>query len=103
MGRGTHSSGEGMIRLTCRRCKGAGTIPNIAYEVCRTMQSHDAKRYFYMNQEHDSSSDEGDRTNGCAVHEKTVTCPRCEGTGVLEFDDEDWELAVISDEDEEEG
>ena len=51
-----------MIRLTCRLCKGRGTVPNIAYEACRTMQSQEAKRYFYMNQEHDTS-EENDRTN----------------------------------------
>jgi len=86
-----------MIRLTCRRCKGTGTIPNVAYEACRTMQSHDAKRYFYMNQEHETS-EESDRPNGCAIHEKTVTCPQCEGTGVLEFDEEEWELSVVPEE-----
>ena len=89
-----------MIRLICRRCKGTGAIPNIAYEMCRTMQSHEARRYFYMNQEHDSS-EENDRSNGCAVHEKTVPCPQCDGNGVLEFDEEEWELSVVPEEDEE--
>ncbi|HVP24910.1 MAG TPA: hypothetical protein VMS81_02920 [Methanomicrobiales archaeon] len=89
-----------MIRLTCRRCKGTGVIPNVAYEACRTMQSQEAKRYFYMNQEHETPG-EDDRTNGCAVHEKTVTCPRCDGNGILEFDEEDWELSVMPEEDEE--
>ena len=89
-----------MIRLTCRRCKGTGQIPNVAYEACRTMQSEEAKRYFYMNQEHDTA-EENDRTNGCAAHEKTVPCPQCEGEGALEFDEGEWELAVLPEEDEE--
>ena len=89
-----------MIRLTCRLCKGRGTVPNIAYEACRTMQSQEAKRYFYLNQEHDTS-EENDRTNGCAVHEKTVPCPQCDGNGILEFDEEEWEVSVVPEEDEE--
>ena len=87
-----------MIRLVCRRCKGAGKIPNIAYEMCRTMQSHEAKRYFYMNQE-EAPPEEDDRSNGCTVHEKTVPCPQCDGHGFLEFDEEAWELAVLPEED----
>jgi RecJ-like exonuclease len=89
-----------MIRLTCRRCKGTGTIPNVAYEVCRTMQSHDAKRYFYINQEH-SPGEENEKGDGCAVHEKTVPCPQCDGEGSLEFDEDEWELTVVPEEDEE--
>ena len=89
-----------MIRLTCRRCKGTGTIPNVAYEVCRTMQSHEAKRYFYMNQEH-NAEEAPEKGDGCAVHEKTVTCPQCDGEGSFEFDEEEWELAVVPEEDEE--
>lgn len=89
-----------MIRLTCRRCKGTGTIPNVAYEVCRTMQSHEAKRYFYIDQD-ESPSENNTKPDGCAVHEKTVTCPQCDGGGSLEFDEEEWELAVVPEEDEE--
>jgi RecJ-like exonuclease len=90
-----------MIRLTCRRCKGTGEIPNVAYEACRTMQSEEAKRYFYMDQEH-GTPEEADRSDGCAVHEKTVPCPQCDGHGFLEFDEEEWELSVVPEEDEEE-
>ena len=88
-----------MIRLTCRRCKGTGTIPNIAYEICRTAQSHDVKRYFYFNRE-DVPREGDDQGNGCAVHEKTVPCPQCEGEGSLEFDEDEWELTVVPEEDE---
>jgi hypothetical protein len=62
------------------------------------MQSHDAKRYFYLNQEHE---EENNLSDGCAVHEKTVACPRCDGNGVLEFDEEEWELSVVPEEQEE--
>ena len=89
-----------MIRLTCRRCKGTGKIPNLAYEVCRTMQSHETKRYFYMDQEH-KPGEANEKGDGCAVHEKTVPCPQCDGTGILEFDEDEWELSVLPDEDEE--
>jgi DnaJ-class molecular chaperone len=89
-----------MIRLTCRLCKGTGVIPNVAYEACRTMQSQEAKRYFYINQEH-NAEEANEKGDGCAVHEKTVTCPQCDGNGVLEFDEEDWELSVMPEEDEE--
>jgi hypothetical protein len=77
-----------MIRLTCRQCGGTGEIPNIASEICRTMQPHDAMRYFTVNREHDAL-EENDRTNGCAVHGRTLPGPRCDGHGVLEFDDEE--------------
>jgi RecJ-like exonuclease len=89
-----------MIRLTCRRCKGTGTVPNIAYEVCRNMQSPEAKRHFYFD--YDDVADEvSEGSDGCAVHEKTVPCPQCDGNGVLEFDEEEWELSVDPEEEEE--
>ncbi len=89
-----------MIRLTCRRCKGTGQIPNVAYEACRTMQSEEAKRYFYMDQEHkpEETNEKGD---ACAVHEKTASCPQCDGEGSLTFDEDEWELSVVPEEDEE--
>ena len=87
-----------MIRLTCRQCKGTGIIPNIAYEMCRTMQSPEAKRHFYFD--YDDVPDEVN-PDGCAVHEQTVPCPRCGGHGFLEFDEEEWDLAVVPEEDEE--
>lgn len=89
-----------MIRLVCRRCKGTGAIPNIAYEMCRTMQSHEAKRYFYLDSD-DVPDEVKEMTNGCAVHEKTVPCPQCDGHGILEFDEEEWGVSVIPEEDEE--
>ena len=88
-----------MIRLTCRLCKGTGTIPNIAYEMCRT-NSPGARRHFYYDY-YEVPDEVGEGSNGCAVHEKTVPCPRCDGNGSLEFDEEEWELSVIPEEDEE--
>jgi hypothetical protein len=64
------------------------------------MQSHDAKRYFYMNQEH-TPGEENEKGDGCSVHEKTAICPQCDGEGSLEFDEEEWELTVVPEEDEE--
>jgi len=89
-----------MIRLICRRCKGTGEILNVAYEACRTMQSEEAKRYFYLDSD-DIPDEVDDKPDGCAVQEKTVTCPQCDGQGVLEFDEEEWDLAVEPEEDEE--
>ncbi len=89
-----------MIRLTCRRCKGTGTIPNPVFEACRTVQSPEAKRHFYYDFD-DVPDEANDRPDGCAVHEKTMPCPQCLGHGVLEFDEEEWELAVMPDEEEE--
>jgi len=89
-----------MIRLICRRCKGMGTIPNIAYEMCRTMQSPEAKRHFYFDFD-DVPDKVPEGSDGCAVHEKTVPCPQCDGHGIVEFDEEEWDLAVIPDEGEE--
>jgi hypothetical protein len=53
-----------------------------------------------MNQEH-NPEEENEKGDGCAVHEKTVPCPQCDGEGSLEFDEEEWELAVVPEEDEE--
>ncbi len=64
------------------------------------MQSPEAKRHFYFD--YDDVPDEvGEGSNGCTVHEKTVPCPQCDGHGVVEFDEEEWELSVDPEEEEE--
>ena len=90
-----------MIRLTCRLCRGTGTVPNPVYEACRTIRSPEARRHFYFD--YDGEPDQPEEgSDGCAVHDRKVSCPQCLGHGVVEFDEEEWELSVIPEEDEEE-
>ena len=90
-----------MMILKCRRCGGTGLIPNDTYEICKLVKSEEARRYFGI-----AADDEGDpasewvRTQ-CGP-EETVTCGACNGAGMIEFDDEDWELIVVAEEDDEE-
>ena len=89
------------IVLTCRRCKGTGTVPNPKYEMCRTLKTKELQRYFRM-----STPDEPEETDNMIRSEcgepKEDTCPVCEGDGVLEFDEKEWDLCVTGTEGEEE-
>lgn len=90
-----------MIILRCRSCNGTGQVTNEQYVICQALKSHATKRYFHLPMD-EAAGDEReppghDACNG--VPEK-VECPICEGAGEIEFDEEDWELKVVADEDE---
>ena len=57
-----------MKRLICRRYRGTGTIPDIAYDICWTMQYHKAKRYFNFGSD-DIPSEVNNRSDGYAIQE----------------------------------
>ncbi|MDD1646055.1 MAG: hypothetical protein LUP93_07115 [Methanomicrobiales archaeon] len=89
-----------MIVLTCRRCKGSGEVPNLQYEICQKMTSAAARQHFCIPGTDECEDAEEWVRLGCA-HEKTLPCPVCGGDGVLEFDEEDWDLSIDEDDGEE--
>ena len=88
-----------MIVLTCRRCKGSGEVPNLQYEICQKMTSAAARQHFCIPEEEECEDAEEWVRLGCA-HERTLPCPVCGGDGVLEFDEEEWDLSIVEDEGE---
>lgn len=89
-----------MIILTCRQCHGTGLVPNEKYLICKDMKSQEARKYFGISDDEDCEPcNEWVRT-GCGL-EENVTCPACEGAGTLRYNDEDWELTVVPDDEEE--
>jgi hypothetical protein len=91
-----------MIVLTCRRCRGSGEIPNLQYEICQKMTSPSARQHFCIPGTDDCHDAEEWVRLGCA-HEKTLPCPVCGGEGVLEFDEDEWDLSVQEGEEGDEG
>jgi hypothetical protein len=93
------------ILLTCKLCKGTGVIPNERFEICRVIKSEEVKRHFRLHTETEEIEEEPDEA-GIEVEcgePPTVRCPRCDGDGVLEFDEDEWELMVVHEGDEETG
>jgi DnaJ-class molecular chaperone len=88
------------ILLTCRRCKGTGQVPNEQYLVCQALESHETRRYFHMKTEDTVSDDELPESDGCKEVPETVECPVCNGAGQIEFDEEEWQLRIIADEED---
>jgi DnaJ-class molecular chaperone len=88
------------IVLTCRRCKGTGVVPNPKYEVCRSLKTKELQRYFRM-----STSDEPEETEDLIRSECgepiECPCPVCEGDGVLEFDEAEWDFTLTGTNEEE--
>ena len=82
-----------MIVLTCRRCRGSGEVPNLQYEICQKMTSQSARQHFCIPGTDECEDAEEWVRLGCA-HEKTLPCPVCGGEGVLEFDEDEWDLSV---------
>jgi hypothetical protein len=90
------------IILTCKRCKGAGTVPNERFEICKSLKSAETKRHFRLHTETEEIEDEPQDGGGEAEcgEPPTVACPLCDGEGVLEFDENEWDLLVVPEEDE---
>jgi hypothetical protein len=89
-----------MIRLTCHRCRGSGEVPNEQYEICQSLKNEQVQRYFRMKTGEEGEPEENVLQDGGCEMARTVGCPVCDGEGVLEFDEEDWDLRVIDDEEE---
>ena len=89
-----------VILLVCRRCKGSGMVTNEDYQVCISTSSDAIKKYYQI---HLHSDDENHAANenqysDCQNIPRNVTCPICDGDGVLEFSEEEWEVKVEPDE-----
>ncbi len=92
------------ITLTCKRCKGTGTIPNEHFEICRALNSEAVKRHFRIHaQAEDLENGEVDDSAEAVCNESpTLPCPQCDGEGVLEFDEDKWDLLVTKEGEEDE-
>jgi len=90
------------IILTCKRCKGTGVIPNERFEICKSLKSEETKRHFRLHTEAEEIEDEQEDAGFEAEcgEPPTVTCPQCDGEGVLEFDENEWDLMVVPEDDE---
>ena len=93
------------IILTCKRCKGTGVVLNERFEICKSLKSEDAKRHFRLHTENEEIEDEQEDAGVEAEcgEPPTVTCPQCEGEGVLEFDEDEWDLTVLPADDDDAG
>ncbi len=86
------------ILLTCKRCKGTGVVPNERFEICKSLKSEETKRHFRLHTETEEIEEEQDDDTGVEAEcgePPTVTCPQCDGEGVLEFDEDEWDLVVV--------
>jgi DnaJ-class molecular chaperone len=93
------------IILTCKRCKGTGVVPNERFEICKSLKSEEAKRHFRLHTETEEIEDEPEDAGVEAEcgEPPTVACPQCDGEGVLEFDENEWDLLVVPEEDQDDG
>lgn len=85
-----------MIILRCRTCKGTGEIPNEQYRICQSLTSHDTKKYFHIMMEHTSENGEMMDQDACNNVPEMLPCPACDGVGTIAFDEEDWDLQVVT-------
>lgn len=46
------------------------------------------------------SDDDLSDQNGCNTVTETITCPVCDGEGSLAFDDDEWDIQIIADEED---
>jgi len=88
-----------MIILRCRRCKGTGLIQNEQYQICQALSSPDTQRYFHIPTEDQVGDDEDLQHDACRNVAEYVECPVCDGAGTIAFDDEEWEIRIVADED----
>jgi hypothetical protein len=93
------------LLLTCKRCKGTGVVPNEHFEICKALRSEETKRHFHVHAQTEELEAENDNAGWEAIcgEPPTVSCPQCDGEGVLEFDEDEWDLLVVPDEGEETG
>ncbi len=88
------------ILLTCRLCKGTGEIPNEQYRICQALESHETRRYFHMKTEDTVADEDILESDGCNGVPETVECPVCDGAGQIEFDEDEWQLRIIADDED---
>lgn len=88
-----------MIVLRCRRCHGTGLVPNEQFQICQALQSDETRRYFHIPTEDQGGEDEDRQHDACRNVPEMVECPVCEGTGTIAFDEDDWEIRIVADED----
>jgi len=88
-----------MIILRCRRCSGTGLIPNEQYHICQALPSEETKRYFHIPTEEQVGDDEDRQHDACRNVPEYVECPICDGAGTIAFEDEEWEVRIVADED----
>lgn len=51
-----------------------------------------------MPTEDEVSSNEDIPPDACNGIQEKIPCPVCEGAGTVEFDEEEWELQIVDDE-----
>jgi RecJ-like exonuclease len=89
------------ILLTCRRCKGTGFIANEHFEICKALKSDATRRHFHVHAKTERL--ESDKEEALVAAEcgesPTMECPQCNGEGTLEFDEDRWDVTVLSRED----
>jgi RecJ-like exonuclease len=90
-----------MIILRCRSCNGTGEVTNEQYKICQALKSHATKRYFHLPMDEAAGDErEPQQHDACNSVPEKVECPVCEGAGEIAFDEDDWELQIVADEDE---
>jgi RecJ-like exonuclease len=92
-----------MIILKCRVCNGTGEILNEQFQICQAISSHEIKRYFHLPTEDQVDEDTDRQHDACRNIPEKITCPVCEGNGSITFDEDEWELRIVADEDEQSG
>lgn len=89
-----------MIVLRCRRCNGTGTVQSEQYKICQALSSPAIKRYFHLPMDNEAGDEEEPRQHdACNSVPEKVQCPVCEGAGEIAFDEDEWEIRIIADED----
>jgi hypothetical protein len=94
------------IILTCKRCKGTGLVANEHFEICKALKSDEARRHFHVHAKTERLESDAEEALAAAEcgESPTISCPQCNGEGILEFDDDDWEFTVVpGEETEDEG
>ena len=89
------------IILTCKRCNGTGHIANEYFQIWKALKSDEARRHFHVHakvERLEADKDEALIVTGCG-ESPDIPCPRCNGEGTLEFDEEMWEITVVPRED----
>ena len=51
----------------------------------------------------DSLEDESRQHDACHNIPEKIPCPVCEGVGIITFEEDEWELKIVADEDAETG
>jgi RecJ-like exonuclease len=88
-----------MIILQCRRCGGTGEITNEQFRICQEL-SPETKRYFHIQTEDVLEEEDVRQHDACRNISEKIPCPNCDGVGIIAFDEDDWDLRIVADEEE---